>query len=1051
MSAVGPSYQEQLTGVVKSTAPRIPFYSSVTASRISDADTLGPSYWRKNLESPVLFNSALRVLRSELSGKIVFVEIGPHPALKAPVKQILREVGEAHDVHISTLVRGMDCQRSLLDLAGNLFLSSYMLNLSEVSPPGTVLTDLPSYSWMHDTKHWDESRLTRDWRFRTQPPHELLGTRLVEAGGETFWRNKLALDSLPWLAGHQVSGQIVFPAAGYIAIIGEALRQLSGSEIYSLRHVKISSALVLEYGESVEIITTLFPLLAESPEDSPWYVFHVSSYNGTTWTRHCSGEARPSFDESSYPRKIEPTLSLPRKVASRSWYDTMKGVGFNYEGLFRGLKSISAGTMQNEAVATATSSGSLQDLPYKLHPAMIDQCFQLLCVAALRGQTRKCQRLSVPTFIEEIIIFSSATDLQVKATGSLSERGAFNGDVLAQSDGKVIMLMKGLNSSPLDASELSGQDLRLVQQIEWKADSDFLPLENFFKSKRKLQKEYLLIESLFLLCIAHHRNQIKLIKDTPDHLRKFFEWMEMQVDSLMSGKRNLVEKSQVQCDSSQFLPQIESIAAEIKKTELADCAIAIVRLFEATEDIFAGRVQPLDLLMEGNLLSRLYDILDSGDYSMAINAIGYKNPRLSVLEIGAGTGGTSAKILKALTSWSGERLYSKYTYTDISPGFMTAAKERFHQYQNIEYKVLDISKDPCEQGFELGTYDLIIAANVVHATPSLKTSLKHLRSLLQRGGRIFLQELSPETKWVNYIWGYLSGWWLGADDGRPNEPYVSPTRWSQELTSVGFNTPDTIVYDAPLPYHLNVSIIASVASESCQAQRATILCISPDGPYVEAIKLQLAADGIAVDICLIGENATPGQDVICLLDMANPILHGISKETFDLIIRHLLSAKANIFWVTRAAQINPDDPRSAMILGLARSARNEQAARLYTIELDVKTPISTAADRIAAIQARVNRGSAEDLNLDWEYAIVDGTIHVPRMHWQTMTESMAQCTIKMVDTTQRLDVGMPGLLHTMQWREEPLSELREGDVCVQIKSVGMNFKVSLYLIKESSD
>lgn len=1051
MLDVGSTYQDHLTVVVKSAAPRIPFYSSVTSSRISEPDALGPAYWRKNLENPVLFNSALRVLRSELDGKIVFIEIGPHPALKAPVNQILREVGQANDIHISTLARGADCQQSLLNLAGNLFVHNYMLDLSEVSPPGAVLTDLPGYSWMHDTKHWNESRLTHEWRFRTQPPHELLGTRLVEVGNELVWRNTLSVDNLPWLDGHRVTGQIVFPAAGYIAIVGEAIRQLFADEAYSLRHVKISSALVTEHGMSVEIITALSPLLAGSPEDSPWYVFHISSYNGNGWTKHCSGEARPSFDEASYPRTLEPFLPLPRKVPARSWYDTMKAVGFGYEGLFRGLTSISAGTAKNQAVAVATGPATPPVIPYNLHPAVIDQCFQLLCIAALKGQTRKCRRLAVPTYIEEIMVLSTATDVRAKATGWLSERGAFNGDVLAQSNGKISMFMRGFNSSPLDAIELSDQSLCLVQQIEWKVDIDFMPLNECFKVKRKFQKESLLVELLFLLCIADHLDQLKMTKDTPNHLKKFFEWMKMQVSSVLSGKRNSIEKGQILNDPSRRLAQINSTTAEIKKTGLADCAVAIMRLFEAAQDIFAGRVQPLDLLMEGNVLSRLYDIIDSGDYCMAINAIGYKKPRLSILEIGAGTGGTTANVLEALRSSSGERMYSKYTYTDISPGFMNAARERFYRYENIEYKVLDISKDPCEQGFEMGVYDLIVGANVVHATPSLKTSLKHLRSLLRPDGRIFLQELSPETKWVNYVWGYLPGWWLGVDDGRQDQPYVSPARWSQELISAGFSPPDTMVYDAVPPYHLQISIIASAASESGKVQRTTILCTSPDEPYVEAMKLQLEAGDIEVDICLLSQDAPLGQDVICVLDMSTPVLHAMSKMTFDSIIRHLLSVKANIFWVTRAAQINCSDPRGALVFGLARSARNENAAKLYTIELDGKTSASRACDRVAAIQTQVNQASSEDKIPDWEYAVVDGEIHAPRMHWQTMAASMAQCGGEEVRTNRRLYIRSPGLLQTMQWREEALLELQDDDVCIQIKSVGMNFKVSVYTFEISSN
>jgi hypothetical protein len=43
---------------------------------------------------------------------------------------------------------------------------------------------------------------------------------------------------------------------------------------------------------------------------------------------------------------------------------------------------------------------------------------------------------------------------------------------------------------------------------------------------------------------------------------------------------------------------------------------------------------------------------------------------------------------------------------------MAAAKERFGQEQCIDYKILDISLDPVEQGFNAHSFDLIIASNV---------------------------------------------------------------------------------------------------------------------------------------------------------------------------------------------------------------------------------------------------------------------------------------------------------------------------------------------------
>lgn len=85
---------------------------------------------------------------------------------------------------------------------------------------------------------------------------------------------------------------------------------------------------------------------------------------------------------------------------------------------------------------------------------------------------------------------------------------------------------------------------------------------------------------------------------------------------------------------------------------------------------------------------------------------------MRILEIGAGTGGLTVKFLEQLQSDFGERLYLKYTFTDISTGFFAQAKERFKDYEGIEYKALDISKDPLEQEFTAGEYDLIIASNV---------------------------------------------------------------------------------------------------------------------------------------------------------------------------------------------------------------------------------------------------------------------------------------------------------------------------------------------------
>jgi SAM-dependent methyltransferase len=142
-------------------------------------------------------------------------------------------------------------------------------------------------------------------------------------------------------------------------------------------------------------------------------------------------------------------------------------------------------------------------------------------------------------------------------------------------------------------------------------------------------------------------------------------------------------------------------------------AEAVWRTYDQVVNVFEGKTDFLDLLIHDGTLAGIYDWMNNiWDVSEFFQLLGHAQPQLRVLEIGAGTGGLTAKILQQLQSKFGERLYFQYTFTDVSSGFFVTAQERFKEYSGIEYKVLDISKDPVAQGFKQGEYDLIIASNV---------------------------------------------------------------------------------------------------------------------------------------------------------------------------------------------------------------------------------------------------------------------------------------------------------------------------------------------------
>lgn len=139
-----------------------------------------------------------------------------------------------------------------------------------------------------------------------------------------------------------------------------------------------------------------------------------------------------------------------------------------------------------------------------------------------------------------------------------------------------------------------------------------------------------------------------------------------------------------------------------------------------------------------------------------------KNPELSILEIGAGSGATTECILNQLGEDSKASSYfSSYTFSDISPGFFENAQRKFDSWSaRMSYKALNIEIDPISQGFEEASYDVIVAANVLHATAKLADTVSNVKKLLKPGGKLCLIEHTNPKIYTSVIFGCFPGWWL---------------------------------------------------------------------------------------------------------------------------------------------------------------------------------------------------------------------------------------------------------------------------------------------------
>ncbi|GET41347.1 amino acid adenylation domain-containing protein [Microseira wollei NIES-4236] len=152
-----------------------------------------------------------------------------------------------------------------------------------------------------------------------------------------------------------------------------------------------------------------------------------------------------------------------------------------------------------------------------------------------------------------------------------------------------------------------------------------------------------------------------------------------------------------------------------------------------------------------------------------------------ILEIGAGTGGTTSYILPHLSA------ETEYVFTDVSPSLISKAKKKFGERSNRRYQILDIEQEPSIQGFDCHDYDVIVAANVLHATGNIRQTIAHIQQLLSPSGMLVLLETTVPQRWLDLTFGLTEGWWKFSDrDLRPSYPLLSTAQWQELLSESGF-------------------------------------------------------------------------------------------------------------------------------------------------------------------------------------------------------------------------------------------------------------------------
>ena len=417
--------------------------------------------------------------------------------------------------------------------------------------------------------------------------------------------------------------------------------------------------------------------------------------------------------------------------------------------------------------------------------------------------------------------------------------------------------------------------------------------------------------------------------------------------------------------------------------------------------VLRGRADPLALLFPGGSLDdteRLYrNSPPAKTYNSviaetvaALAAAWPAGRPLRVLEIGAGTGSTTGYVLPMLPI-QGTRV--EYTFTDVSPLFLNRAREKFAAHGFLRYELLDIGRAPAGQGFAAGGYDLVLGANVLHATPDLDVTIRHVRQLMAPGGVLVLLEGTTPQRFGDLTVGLLDGWWAYTDTQRRSYALMPREGWTALLSQHGLQDP------TPLPGATTHPVLAQQAVFVAQAPVAAAgvverepsrwLLLADRAGFADALMGELRRTGDLPELvaptaealaqALIQTSGSPLQcrGVVQLqaLDLATHA--GLSTDDItrdqQFIVSALLqtvqtmaaqagTARPGLWIATRGAQAthrhDGANPAQATAWGMGHVVAIEHP-ELHCTRIDLD-PAADAATAAAALVAELQSASRED-------------------------------------------------------------------------------------------
>ncbi|MCK8516800.1 SDR family NAD(P)-dependent oxidoreductase [Methylonatrum kenyense] len=1080
--------------------PRVPLISNLTGRPVSAAELADPAYWVRHAREPVRFHAGLEYARER--GFRTFLECGPAPVLCGMGARAMPDT-ELH--WIGSLRRDGDQGEHLAAAVAALYAAGGTLDwrARDMGREYRRLR-LPTYPFQRDPL-WVPLVPQRDGvasPARRRERHPLLGDRLVSPGGGWCWEAAMTGTSPVFLADHAVNGRIIVPAAAYLEMALAAARRGPGWARPELLDFTILAPLVLD--DRMRAVQLRIQPVADGPAR---LTVHSIGEDEQGFTLHVDGRIAPGE-----PRGRDAVAVASKSACgsqyldAEAFYARLRTRGLDFGPAFRGVRGVRFGDGEAFGEIACAEAVTDADAGYCIHPTVLDAGLQLM-VAALDGRGGDDEALYLPVTAEHIRFGDGG--VPVTSHVRLDDQGVGDGATLSatirmdDADGTPAVSIQRLvvkRAPPGFGAGASSAGSEATYRIRWlqeeagpkqavtagldsaatardltTAMADLLAgdagraVDAFYADLRRLTVAYI-VEALQMLGwkpaegdIVQAGDLVAALGILPRHQQLVSRYLTILAEQgvLQSGTDGYTVR---------ILPEqtVSALAEGIASRDYASSPeFAVVRRCgENLAAMLDGREDPHGILFPGGDARDLAALYRDTPVARGLNGLvrdavetvlrsAPADRPVRLLEIGGGTGGTTAHVLPALPAGR-----FSYLFTDIGALFVSRAAEEFGHHQGTDFRVFDLDKDPEVQGIPTGGHDVVLASNVLHATRDIRASLRRVRELLAPGGVLIALEAVEPEPWHDLTVGLLDGWWAFTDtDLRLDYPLLDRARWRQVCGELGFSVTVTAAPgEGDSVISRQALVIARrdddpgtvVLPESARAwtvladRGGTAARLADDLRRAGATVELREVPPVAEDCAALIQPPSGTTDVLYCWSLDQPVGEAVSEEgsSLDLwgegLLRLLQSLAAlgdaapRLHVLTRGAmQASVVDtvanPAQASLWGMLRAIRVERP-EISTRIIDLPSIPDKALE--ASLVTRLAVPVTEP-----ELALRADGFQLPRLETLPL-EDIASADAE----PSRLTFGRAGVLDELHFEPCPRTPPADDEVEIEIEAAGLNFR-----------